>query len=296
MNKRLLFLAAAVISFSFIMNGCKKENKLNESLTSVENVNAASQDTFKLTLDEIKKKYTNAKIKDIQSVGKEYVLVESQKDNFASTFDIYNLKTGDMDTLPTMGDFVTLEKIENENYFVLLSSGRNSETNIGDFPHLIRCIRIKNDLKKNDDFTALIEDKYFSLDNPLQSGTKVDSVMSSINVSLDGIQVQFKPVKGKETEFYAAATDIPPTRTSYDKNKKQLTFEIKIDKLEDNLKANKKVTLVSNEYLTSYELKQEKGKIYLALNLKDAAKEYMVKTKRLPDGLPYFSVSFKGEY
>jgi hypothetical protein len=256
----------------------------------------ANKDTTQsaLTLDEIKERYTDTNIKNIQNIGEEYLLVESQKDTFANKFDLYNLKTGDADTLPTMPYFVTLEKIENENYFVFLSSGENSESPMGTFPCLIKCIRIKTDLNETDDFIALFEEKYFDLEDVVQSGIKQECIMSDLNITFEGLEVLFKPIEGKEALFYAAITDIPPTKTSYDKDKKQMTFEIGTNHLGEGLKGMKKVNIDDHQFISSYEIKQKDNKIYFIVGLKDLAKKYTIDMKRLPDGqLPYFFVKFK---
>lgn len=253
---------------------------------------ASNSKKLKLTLDEIKKKYSNTKIMNIQSIGEENVLVESQQDTFANKFDIYNLKTGDMDTLPTAPEFVMLEKVVNENYFIFLASGKNSESSIGIFPHLISCIRVKSDTNKSDDFTSFNEDKFFNLDYPIQSGSKEDSLMSNLNVTFDGLEVLFEPVKGRETQFYAGSSDIPPTKVSYNKDKKQIVFEIETSHLSEKLSNMKKVIIDNNEFMSSYEITEKNNKIYLAVTTTNSVKTYMVKTKQLPNGLPYFTVEF----
>lgn len=287
MRKKILFLVVALVFvFSVIMTGC--------AASSEKQTNSSSHETLKLTLNEIKKNYTDAKIKSVRNIGEEYVLVESQQDTFANKFDLYNLKTGDMDTMPTMPEFVSLEKIENENYFVFLSSGKNSESPFGDFPYLIKCIRIKNDISKNDDFAALKDNKYFNLDYSVQAGSK-EGVMSNLIVTLDGLEVSFEPIKGKELGFYADAADIPFTKTSFDRDRRQIVFEIGTNVLGEKLSGTNKVMLDDNQYMSSYELIQKDNKIYLAVTVRDLVKSYMVRSQRLPNGLPYFSVKFESE-
>lgn len=127
MRKTTLFTGITILlAYSIVSTGCSYLNKKSLNVPSVNQVNSSNHETFKLTFDKIRKNYTDTKIKSMQNIGTEYVLVESQGDTFANKFDIYNFKTGDMDTLPTMPEFVTLEKVENENYFVFLSSGKNS--------------------------------------------------------------------------------------------------------------------------------------------------------------------------
>lgn len=296
MGKTPLFLGTIIILFcSFNLIGCTNQIKKSTNTPSEQQNTTSNSKTVKLTLDEIKKKYTDTKIKNIQNIGEEYVLVESQQDTFANKFDIYNLKTGQMDTLPTMPDIVTLEKVVNENYFVFLSSGKNSESPYGNFPYLVSCIRVKSDINKNDNFISLQDDKYFNLDYSVQSGSKEGSLMSNLNVTFDGLEVLFEPVKGKESHFFVDSTDIPPTKISYNKEKKQIIFEIGTNQLSSKLNNMKKVSIANNEFMSSYEITKKDNKIYLAVTVSDSVKTYMVKTKKLPNQLPYFAVVFSGE-
>lgn len=289
MKKIKLFLVFAfLLTYSVLLSGCtdKSEKATNTSST---------QKTYKFTIDDIKKKYTDAKIKNIQNVGKDLVLIESKRDTCANFFDLYNLKTGEINNLPTMAEFVTLEKVENENYFVFLSSGKNSESPFSKFPYLIRCIRINNNINKNDNFIALQEDKYFSLDYLVQLGCKEEEIMSNLNVNFDGLEVSFEPIKGKESQFYADASDIPPTKITYNKDKNQIILEINAHELNEKLKGMKNVKLDNNQYMSSYDITEKDNKIYLTITLRDVAKTYMVKLKRLPNGFPYFSIMFAKE-
>ena len=296
MKRKILFLVLILV-LSTIFNGCTDENKKLANTIPNEKVNAINQDTYKLTIDEIKKKYKEDKILDINQFKDGYVLIESMKETVGNRFDLYNLKTGEMDTLPKSPfGLASLEKVINENYFILLSDGKDGDGPLTKFPYMIRCIRIKNDLNKNDNFIALYEGKYFNLDVPVQSGSKEYDVMSDVKVTLDGLQVLFNPIKGNELGFYTDATDIPPTKTSYDNNKRQITFEIGTDQLGEKLKGMKKVNLDDNQFMSSYEINQKDNKIYLVVGIKDLTKEYMVIIKKLPDDqLPYFSVTFRGK-
>lgn len=292
-RKKLFVVTIIILAYSFILSGCANNIKEAKTSSTKKQSPTSNSKTIKLTLDDIKKKYTDSKIKNIQNIGEEYVLVESEQDTLANKFDIYNLKTGAMDTLPTMPEFVTLEKIVNENYFIFLDSGRNSESPFGNFPHLLSCIKVKSD--NNDNFISFQDDKYFNLDYSVQSGSKKDILMSNMNITFDGLQVLFQPLKGKELQFYADFTDIPPTKTSYNKELKQLVFEIETDEISESLKSMKKINVDNNQYVKSYEITQKDNKTYLIVTVSDLVKTYNIKTKRLPDQLPYFTVEFSGE-
>lgn len=307
-KSKLVVMITIILSFSIIFNGCSDEKKSNISpekqvddktqttvnILSKEQTNTTMQTATILTLDDIKKRYGSDEIKNIININTEYVLVESRKETFANRFVLYNLKTGAFDELPTRPEYVTLEKIENENYFIFLSSGKNSESPFGTFPYLVKCFRIKNGITKNDSFIAVHEDRYFGIDEPVQSGNKDESLMSDLNITFDGLEVLFKPITGKEGDFYAGITDIPTTKTSYEKNKNQLTFEIEANQLSEKLKNLNEVNTDNNQFISSYEITQEDNKIQLAVNLRDSAKRYLIKKKQLPNGFTYFSVEFTG--
>ena len=114
-----------------------------------------------------------------------------------------------------------------------------------------------------------------------------------IVITLDGFEVMFEPMNGDDSGFYTAATDIPPTKTSYNEEKKQMTFELTTNQIGNKFKNNKKVDVEGNQYISSFEINQKNNMTYLIVGIKDITKEYMVKMNKLPDQLPYFSVSFR---
>jgi hypothetical protein len=251
-----------------------------------------------LTIDEIKKRYPENEIKEIRNIGEDYVLVESEIETFANRFDLYNLKTKKVDTLPTGFEYVTLEKIEGEDYFIFLATGKNSESPFKQFPYLINCFRVRHEGGMYNNFTAVNEEKYFDLNKALQAGSKAGSVMSDLDVTFDGIEVMFKPAEGMGNGFYADATDIPPTEISYDKGKNQMTIQIDTDKLGDSLK-NGIISTDANQFISSYEIVKKDNKTNLILSLREAAKMYIARIDRLPnvnisDGFPVLKLQFKG--
>lgn len=275
-----LLLAALLIS----IYGCNFSGGKSDSRPSIE--------SSQLTIDDIKKRYTGTNIKDIRQINKDYVLVESQQETCANRFDVISLKTGKQDTLPTMAEFVTLEKIENENSFIFLSSGKNSESSLGNFPHLIKCVRVKNDKNSDYNFICINEEKYFKLNESVESGSKNESILSAIVPTLNGFQVLFKPIPGKEGIYYADASDIPPTKTSYNKENKELIFQIDTSKLDGSLKLRKKLTTPDSIYFNFIVIEENNGKINVIVSLKDNVDEYIVRNKRLSSKYSYLEAEF----
>lgn len=291
-----LITVLMILALLLLNIDCTAESSKPVNNSSTELANPAESETG-MTLEDIKGRYSepDVKIKDIKEIGQEWALVQSQKETFGDKFDIYNLRTGDMDTIQSGFEYVTLEEVVNENYFVFLASGRNSESIYGSFPHLIKSIRIKNESNAEDDFISFAEDKYFKLDYSVSSGCKEHAVLSDIVVTLDGFEVLFEPRNDNDMEFYIAATDIPPTKTSYDSEKRQMIFELTTDQLGSKFKSLKKIETEGNQFITSLEISQKDNKTYITANIRDTAREYLVKKNRLPDQLPYFTVSFREE-
>jgi len=255
---------------------------------------AAAASGNKLTLDDIKKNYTDAKILNITKINADFVLVESEQDTFANKFALYNLKTGDIDVLPTMPEYVTLKKAVNENYFIFVDSGKNSESVFSSFPSILKCFRVSSGTNKSDNFTQEHENEYYDLNMSVQSGSKEGSVLSVIKVTFDGLEVMFKPKSADDAGFYADATDIPPTTTSYDSSTNKLTFEIATSLLGENLKTNVDINTDDNLYISSYRIVQKDNKTYIVASLKNTANRYIMKNN-IGAYFPYFSVNFAGK-
>lgn len=276
-------ISLLLITSSIALSSCKSMIK-----TDSKPANKSAQ----LTIEDVKKKYTGTKIKDIHQINKDYVLVESQQGTLANKFDVVNLKNGDQDTLPTMPEFVTLENIENENSFIFLASGKNSESSFGSFPYLIKCVRIKYDKNSQDNFLSIKEEKYFKLDESVDSGSKTESILSAIVPTLNGFQVLFKPIPGKEDIYYADASDIPPVKTSYNKENRELTFEIDASKLDSSLKLRKKLTTPDSLYFSFITIEENNGKIDVIVSLKDNVDEYIARNKHLSSKYSYLEAEF----
>lgn len=108
-----------------------------------------------------------------------------------------------MDILPTMPQYVKLEEIIDPNNIVFLSTGKNSESAYQTFPYIIRCIRTREDSERNDDFISYTENKYFKLDEEVATEFGKKGVLSRLVVTLEGVEILFKPVPGDEANFYA---------------------------------------------------------------------------------------------
>jgi hypothetical protein len=237
--------------------------------------------------EEIQKKFgSENKVLSVHEINDNYVLVESQYTGSANRFTVYNLETGKMDELPTSTRFTTLEKIVDENCIILCDTGKSSESAIGNFPSTIKFNR-----DGDNGFVGVEEDKYFSLDYSVESGSKNNSNLSSVKISDAGIEFYFSPVDGDKT-FYADWTDIPETKVSYDKQLNQLCFKIKTTTIGSDVQ---KSAEVNNQFISSYNIVINNDEALFNINLKSSVKSYTAKTCRLSDGQPYLSIGFSAQ-
>ncbi len=270
-----------------ILTGC---SRINNRVSNKEAEASSIDKNVQISIEEIKKNYIEEEILNIKQINKSIVLVESQAETFANKFDIYNLVTGDKDTLPTMPEYVTLHNIENENYIIFLSSGKNSESNIGTFPKLIRCIRVKEDRNSETDFIAIREDLAYNISEKISLGSKTCSKLSKGIVTMDSLQVVFEPIKGRESEFFAASTDIPPIEIYYDEKSHLMYIDIKVEEISENF--NNEIKSCKNEYIKEISVNRKGDTTILILDIEDSIKKYKVRKKGVANSI-FFEIYFE---
>ncbi|MFZ5597567.1 MAG: hypothetical protein ACOY31_11215 [Bacillota bacterium] len=257
------------------------------------------ENTSKLTMEDIRAKYTDRKIINVINHG-DYVLVESKSDYpaTASWFHWHNLKTGDMDILPTSPNYVRLVEIINENMMLFEANGKNDIGPYHSFPFYIECYRNEENGGQFD-FRDRYIPKYFTVDQGTFFGNKGDEVISDIRITLTGIEILFKPVKGKEDHFYAGFITIPPTKTRYVKDEHQFIIEFEKTRISEEIKNKGLNVAEENYYLHSVELWEESHSSSVVVNLKDKAKLYTADIKKIYDSnsdLPYVQFYFSNNY
>lgn len=257
------------------------------------------------TLDDIKdylvKKYspTEIEILGTTTVGTDYQLIEYFIKISTNRFAICNIQTGTIEELPIQD--VILKKAVSENYFIFEDRGEFTDSAFRFFPKIVRCFRF-NEGTQDSNFTATYEDALFDLSRSVEAGSygKDGSVLSVLNVTFDGFEMLFRPNQEDGMMFYADATSIPTTSTSYDVTTNQFTVEVATVALGAGIKSNVTINTADNLYMSSYKILREDGKTYVVANLNDFAKRYMIKQKIGPDAyiegidgsFPYLIVTF----
>lgn len=172
------------------------------------------RDNNVLTLDNIKQNYKTKPIKSIKQFSSHYVLVNIVEDN-KDLFEVYNLKTGDRDILPTLPYKVTISKIFDENKIEFLANGESYESSNTTFPFKIICTRNVENVKSNFDFITSYESLYLNAEENVTLGRNVKSVINEINLLLNGLEILFGPANKDDIGHFSDVTNIPLINTQY---------------------------------------------------------------------------------
>ena len=225
----------------------------------------------KLTIEDIKKNYTDRPIKNIIPFKEDFVLVEWQKPIFANRFDLYNLKTGEMNRVYGSHYYVKVYKIVDEDRIIFLGDGRESETRYWEFPFLEDCRRVED----NERFIHFREKKYFPIEDSVQFGCDKGQVIIDFTVRYHEIEIVFGPQFGDTVAYWAGGgPSIPPVKTHFDKTDKKFILTFEGTKVADDLKDYFAIYAEFFGDFTSLALKEEGNNTKVVLGLKDAVKFY----------------------
>ena len=233
----------------------------------------------KLTIEEIKKNYTDRTINDIIPFKEDYVLIDwKYSPRGASRFDLYNLKTEEMNRVYGSIYYVKVHKIIDEDRIIFLADGRNSETRYWEFPYLEDCRRIAD----NERFIHFKEKKYFPIEDSVQFGCDKDQVIIDFTVRYHEIEIVFGP-QFEEMGAYIAGggPSIPPVKTHFDNKDKKFVLTFEGTKVTDDLKD---YFVIYEEFFydfTSLALKEEGNNTKVVLGLKDSVKFYTGKIQMM---------------
>ena len=256
----------------------------------------------KLTIEDIKKTHIIGEIINITQFNTDYALVEFVNWEYsdASRFTLFNLRTGDMDTLPLGCCKVKLSEIRSENEFVFFSDGTDTESGMRRFPFIIECRRNYENTGSDGDFSDYIIDRYFRIDEATDFGVKEYEVINDIKMTMDGIDILFGPAAGKEGWFYAAYTYIPRTKIIYNSDENQLIIKFEKTEVSQNVKKNLREMKEGNHYIKSFSFTKEGEDSIVKLNLTPLAKYYSAKVDRIIEyketetiDKPFVSINFK---
>lgn len=181
---------------------------------------AQTEPKQRLSIEEIKRNFKKGLVKKAISFKPGYVLIEWQTQRGSTRFDLFNLNTGERDTLP-VGGFISLEEIVNEYHFIFLASGRHSVHPNWAFPFLIHC--------KWDDITpfdggkyrTIRKTKYFPIDHAVEFGSFKGLIISDILVSPHMIKISFLNPFGM---FAGGGGDAPHITTQYREDTSQFVL------------------------------------------------------------------------
>lgn len=269
--------------------GCNKVTNTKQP----ETINEIEEN--RLTVEDIVKSYEVKGIGKIISVTeyKNYVLVEYINPSDMRWFNWHNLDTGDMDAVGNMDTSARLVQIINENHLVFESDGVNALNGHRFFPFYIDCTRGSEATGYDGEFHNTRKEKYLEIDEKCEFGIKSDVVLSDVKLTLQGVEMLFSPMEGKEGGFYTAYTSIPVTATSYISEKNQFEIVFKNTKLISELENN--FAEVQSTYIESIQLLEIGNDTAARIKLKEGARYYNASVGHLEpavDDFPFVEFKF----
>ena len=297
-----LVLVLSILTLSF-SGACARNTSNSESSSTPVNAKTTipSMSATISSLDDVLKKIKagyNNEI-DIQVINKtdidsENILVEYNVKAY-NEFLLYNIKTGKYDILARDAKLL---KAENRNHFVFEIIGDWNEGGFLSFPYIEEYIRKAVIGDGQDAFNIAHISEFYELSRSVKGGIKDSDKLSAINATFDSLEFMFKPADGAAGRaFYAAASYIPQTVTSYDESTGQLTVELDKCQLDSAIQTDFNVKTADNAYISTYKVHQKGDSIYIIVTLKAVAAGYAMRSGKVPgdqsfDGYPYLKVKF----
>lgn len=244
-----------------------------------------------MTLQDVKRNFKFHRIEQILMIDKRYALVKKERPKDPSWFYFFDLVTGEEQVLNTGLYFARLHKIKSPHWYIFYADGTISEYCAKDFPVLIECSRIEDGEKFRGEFKA----RYLPLHEKAELGSKSNTIVKDVKVTLQGIEISFGPMEGHEGMFYAAFSDIPVTRTAYDKENHQFIIHFMKTQISENITADNRHIEEQNRYIKSANLVSDENSCKLIVNLKESVKLYRGFRKSLESGTPYALFTFHYE-
>ncbi len=278
-----------------LSNGCYQDNELinnNEELDEGHEISHESEPTEEpnsITMDDIKAKYDDSEKLKMNLINNKYVLAQYIGETGVMYYELYNLNNGSKDIIHNDGTYTQLDTIYSENYIVLLSSGKSTETNIGTFPYKIHCFRVRDDNNSVFDFMTVVENINYHLYESISSGSKRVSNLNESLITFDGLQLKYEPIEGKESFFFAAALDIPPTEIHLNEQEYLIYIDILVERFNEELIKN--INTEKCEYIDSIEIREQEEGIRLAIAVSQNVKSYQVSKIRTDNSI-IFDISF----
>lgn len=205
-------------------------------------------------------------------ISERYVLVETQLSGNAPKFDLYDLEKGEMYNLPTMPEYVVLEEILNENYYVFRTTGENSESVDRFVPEMLKCFRVYD---KASAFEATREPICFNLTESVVVGTeqRANAEHADVDFGIRDICIGFSSREGSEKSVDGFPL-LPCVEIKGSGENRALV--ININKMGITTEVYGEETIKHNPYVKEYEMEETMGGVKLVVHLEDKVEGFFV--------------------
>jgi hypothetical protein len=247
-----------------------------------------------LTLQDIKRNFKFYRIESIHLIDGRYALVKIERPGEPSWFYFFDLVSGEKQFLNTDFYFAQLQKIKSPYSYTFYADGTVSEYDAKDFPLSIECNRIEEGAPFKAEFKA----RYLRINEETEFGRRSNIMILDVKVTIQGIEISFGPMKGYEDTFYADFSDIPVTKTAYNKEKHQFIISFMKTAISENIRADNGHIEGRNMFIKSANLVSDDSSCRLIVDLANSVQYYRGFRKWLNSSTPYalFTFHFEEEY
>jgi hypothetical protein len=288
MNAPKKWLMMLLITITLLVTGCAvKENGDSTSLeptgpdvftsesdidesTAVDTSDIANEALIGRVKDLIKTQFVwleYEQIEIIEAFKEHFYMIKTERETLADGYLVYDSRNQMLYLMPLGIGYASSYDIVDESTIIFQMTGENSESNYHDVPYALMCFKVVNG-QGVVEYTSVISKKIVPLEETIDFGGKSDHVLSSLILTLNGIQLGFSPQNSDDAYYYAAYTIPPYTQTTYNKAEHSLTLHLKDTIVGNELVTGKQAVAADNQYIEALDITQNGENINLKIKFK----------------------------
>ncbi len=288
MNAPKKWLMLLLIVMTILVTGCAvKENGDNTSLeptgpdvftsepdtegtTAVDTTDFADEALIGRVKDLIKTQFVWFEydhLEIIEAFNDHFYMIKTERETFADGYLVYDSRDQKLYLMPLGIGYASSYDIVDESTIIFQMTGENSESNYHDVPYALMCLKVVN-AQGVVEYTSVKSKKIVPLEETIDFGGKSDHVLSSLILTLDGIQLGFSPQNSDDAYYYADYTIPPYTQTTYNTADHSFTLHLKDTIIGNELVTRKQAVAADNQYIEALDITQNGEDIYLKIKFK----------------------------
>lgn len=203
----------------------------------------------------------------IEAFNEYFYMIKTERETFADGYLVYDLRDQKLYLMPLGIGYASSYDIVDESTIIFQMTGENSESNYHDVPYALMCFKVVN-AQGVVEYTSVISKKIVPLEETIDFGGKSDHVLSSLILTLNGIQLGFSPQNSDDVYYYADYTIPPYTQTTYNTADHSFTLHLKDTIIGNELVTGKQVVAADNQYIEALDITQNGEDINVMIKFK----------------------------